>query len=134
MSARQPPFDKGPAARLFALLIEALHEESDALVANDGQRIAAVASRKQALLDALAPQAKALRAECDNGSSAELERLARDAAQLNALNAEILSSRLTVVRGRTEVLRQAAELAGTYRPDGTTAAPAAPSPHPASRA
>lgn len=132
MSARQPPFEKGPAARLFALLIEALHEESDALVANDGQRIAAAAGRKQALLDALAPQAKALRAERENGSH-EIERLAREAAQLNALNAEILGARMTVARGRTEVLRQAAEAAPLYRADGTAAAPA-PSPHPASRA
>lgn len=132
MSARQPPFEKGPAARLFALLIEALHEESDALVANDGQRIAAAAGRKQALLDALAPQAKALRAGRDSGSH-EIERLAREAAQLNALNGEILGARMTVARGRAEVLRQAAETAPLYRADGTAAAPA-PSPHPASRA
>lgn len=132
MSARQLPFEKGPAARLFALLIEALHEESDALVANDGQRIAAAAGRKQALLDALAPQAKALRAERENGSH-EIERLAREAAQLNALNAEILGARMTVARGRAEVLRQAAEAAPLYRADGTAAAPAA-SPLPASRA
>lgn len=132
MSARQPAFDKGPAARLFALLIEALHEESDALVANDGQRIAAAAARKQALLAALAPQAKALRAERENGSH-EIERLAREAAQLNALNAEILGARMTVARGRTEVLRQAAEAAPLYRADGTAAAPAPPT-HPASRA
>lgn len=132
MSARQPPFEKGPAARLFALLIEALHEESDALIANDGQRIAAAAGRKQALLDALAPQAKALRAGRENGSR-EIERLAREAAQLNALNAEILGARLTVARGRAEMLRQAAETAPLYRADGTAATPTA-SPHPASRA
>lgn len=132
MGARQPPFEKVSAARLFALLIEALHEESDALVANDGQRIAAAAGRKQALLDALAPQAKALRAGCESGSH-EIERLAREAAQLNALNAEILGARMTVARGRAEVLRQAAEAAPLYRADGTAAAPA-PSPHPASRA
>lgn len=132
MSARQPPFEKGPAARLFALLIETLHEESDALVANDGARIAAAAGRKQALLDALAPQAKALRAERENGSH-DIERLAREAAQLNALNAEILGARMTVARGRTEALRQAAEAAPLYRADGTAATPAA-SPHPASRA
>ncbi len=132
MSARQPPFEKGPAARLFALLIEALHEESDALVANDGARIAAAAGRKQALLDALAPQAKALRAERDDGSP-EIERLAREAAQLNALNAQILGARMTVTRARAEVLVQAAEAAPLYRADGTAAAPAA-SPHPVSRA
>jgi flagellar biosynthesis/type III secretory pathway chaperone len=132
MNARQPPFEKGPAARLFALLIEALHEESDALIANDGTRIAAAAGRKQALLDALAPQTRALRAELANGSQ-DIERLAREAAQLNALNAEILGARATVARGRAEVLRQAAEAVPLYRADGTAAA-SAPSPHPASRA
>ncbi len=132
MSARETPFEKGPAARLFALLIEALHEESDALIANDGARIAAAAGRKQALLDALAPQARALRAETASSSPA-LERLAREAAQLNALNAEILGARAAVVRGRAEVLRQAAKAAPLYRADGTAAAPT-PAPHPASRA
>lgn len=131
MTARQPPFEKGAAARLFALLIEALHEESDALVANDASRIAAAAARKQALLDALARQTKALRA--GGGDWHEIERLAREAAQLNALNAEILGARISVARGRTEVLRHAARAAPLYRADGATTA-AAPSPHPASRA
>ncbi|GAB4475867.1 MAG: hypothetical protein OHK0044_21410 [Burkholderiaceae bacterium] len=131
MSAPPPAFEKGPAARLFALLIEALHEESDALIANDGARIAAAAGRKQALLDALAPQAKALRAESANGSP-DIERLAREAAQLNALNAEILGARMTVARGRAEVLRGAVAAAPLYRADGTAAGPEA-WPHPASR-
>jgi flagellar biosynthesis/type III secretory pathway chaperone len=132
MSARQPAFDKGAAARLFALLIEALHEESDALIANDGARIAAAADRKQVLLAALAPQASALRAERDSGAQ-DIERLAREAAQLNALNAEILAARITVARGRSEVLRQATDAAPLYRADGTATGNTAPA-HPSARA
>lgn len=129
MSARQPASDKGAAARLFALLIEALHEESDALIANDGARIAAAADRKQVLLAALAPQASALR---DSGAQ-DIERLAREAAQLNALNAEILAARITVARGRSEVLRQATDAAPLYRADGTATGNTGPA-HPSARA
>lgn len=68
-------------ARLFSDLIKALHDESEALIANDAARMAEAAGRKQHLLRLLAPQASALRAMRQGGSD-ELERFAREAAQL----------------------------------------------------
>ena len=53
--------DAAPA-HLFSELIKALHDESEALIANDGARLAAANGRKQHLLRLLAPQASALRA------------------------------------------------------------------------
>lgn len=70
-------------ARLFSELIQALHDESEALIANDPARLAAAGSRKQHLLRLLAPQASALRS-MRHGDSDELERFAREAAQLAA--------------------------------------------------
>jgi hypothetical protein len=71
-------------ARLFSELIQTLHDESEALIANDAARLAAADSRKQHLLRLLAPQASALRA-MRHGGTDELERFAREAAQLRAL-------------------------------------------------
>ena len=51
-----------PAAHLFAELIQALHDESDALVANDAARLVDAGNRREHLLRLLAPQANALRA------------------------------------------------------------------------
>lgn len=73
-----------PAVRLFAELIEALHEESDALVADDPARLAAAASRKEHVMRLLAPQTNALRAMRHSGAD-ERERFAREAAQLAQL-------------------------------------------------
>ncbi len=70
-----------PAVRLFAELIDALHDESDALVADDPARLAAAASRKDHILRLLAPQTNALRVMRHSGAD-ERERLAREAAQL----------------------------------------------------
>jgi hypothetical protein len=74
----------GAPSRLFARLIDALHDESDALVANDAAKLADAVSRKEHLLRLLAPQASALRA-IRHGGDGELERFAREAAQLKAL-------------------------------------------------
>jgi hypothetical protein len=73
----------GPG-RLFARLIDAPHDESDALVANDAAKLADAVSRKEHLLRLLAPQASALRA-MRHGADGDLERFAREAAQLKAL-------------------------------------------------
>jgi len=78
------PAKPGAPGRLFARLIEALHDESDALVANDAAKLAAAVSRKEHLLLLLAPQASALRS-MRHGGDGELERFAREAAQLKAL-------------------------------------------------
>ena len=71
----------GTPARLFADLIKALHDESEALIANDPARLAEASGRKEHLLRLLAPQASALRAMRQGGTD-ELERFAREAAQL----------------------------------------------------
>lgn len=81
------PASSGTPSRLFAKLIEALHDESDALVANDAAKLADAVSRKEHLLRLLAPQASALRA-MRHGGDGELERFAREAAQLKALAVE----------------------------------------------
>ena len=75
--------DAAPA-HLFSELIKALHDESEALIANDAARLAAADGRKQHLLRLLAPQASALRAMRQGGND-ELERFAREAAQLRML-------------------------------------------------
>lgn len=74
-----------PATHLFAELIQALHDESDALVANDAARLVDAGNRREHLLRLLAPQANALRAMRRAGSD-EFERFAREAAQLAALD------------------------------------------------
>ncbi|MGH6624727.1 MAG: hypothetical protein ACREBN_12170 [Burkholderiaceae bacterium] len=91
-----------PAARLFAELINALHDESDALVCEDAARLAQAASRKDHLLRLLAPQANALRSMRRSGSD-ELERFAREAAQLTALESDCVQDGL--VSSRTSVAR-----------------------------
>ncbi|HQR21423.1 MAG TPA: hypothetical protein PLE54_01540 [Burkholderiaceae bacterium] len=73
-----------PTARLFAELLQALHDESDALVANDAARLAEAGNRREHVLRLLAPQANALRAMRRSGSD-EFERFAREAAQLTAV-------------------------------------------------
>lgn len=74
----------GAPARLFSELIKALHDESEALIANDAARLAEAGGRRQHLLRLLAPQASALRA-MRHGGTDELERFAREAAQLRML-------------------------------------------------
>ena len=100
-----------PAAHLFAELIHALHDESDALVANDAARLIDAAHRKEHLLRLLAPQANALRAMRRSGCD-ELERFAREAAQLAALDGGHAVSSLGAscgagVAGRMAALRDA---------------------------
>ena len=100
-----------PASHLFAELVHVLHDESDALVANDPARLLDAANRKEHLLRLLAPQANALRAMRRSGSD-ELERFAREAAQLMALDsthvvAGLSSSRASAIDGRIAAVRAA---------------------------
>ena len=100
-----------PAARLFSELIHALHDESDALVANDAARFVDAGNRKEHLLRLLAPQANALRAMRRSGCD-ELERFAREAAQLAALDgghvvSNLGSSHASAVTGRMAAVRAA---------------------------
>jgi hypothetical protein len=77
------PAPPATPSRLFARLIEALHDESDALVANDAAKLADAVSRDKHLLRLLAPgqRARTIR----HGGDGELERFAREALQLKAL-------------------------------------------------
>ena len=93
-----------PAAHLFAELIQALHDESDALVANDAARLADAGYRREHLLRLLAPQANALRAMRRAGSD-EFERFAREAAQLAALDGGRALSGLGSAGSRTLAAR-----------------------------
>jgi len=72
-------------ARLIAELVQALHDESDALIANNPARLVDAGNRREHVLRLLAPQASALRAMRRTGSD-EFERFSREAAQLTALD------------------------------------------------
>lgn len=91
-----------PSAHLLAQLVDVLHDESDALVANDAARLAAAAHRREHLLRLLAPQANALRTMRRSGSD-EFERFAREAAQLAA--ADPLAGGSRALAGRVAALR-----------------------------
>jgi len=99
-----------PAAHLFAELIQALHDESDALVANDAARLADAGNRREHLLRLLAPQANALRAMRRTGSD-EFERFALEAAQLAAVDGgravTSLGSGNNTLAARIDTLRSA---------------------------
>lgn len=120
MSTRPPTLDERGKA-LFVQLIDALHAESDALVANDGARLADAVTRKQALLAELAPQAKALRRD-----SPAIASLTAEAARLNTLNSTILNARANATRARVEVLVGAASATPTYGANGRSAPAAVP--------
>jgi len=94
-----------PAAQLLAQLVETLHDESDALVANDAARLAAAAHRREHLLRLLAPQANALRIMRRSGSD-ELERFAREAAQLAAVDG-LAAHGSRALQARVDALRAA---------------------------
>lgn len=98
-----------PTPHLFSELLRALHDESDALVANDAVRLADAGTRREHVLRLLAPQANALRAMRRTGAD-EYERFVREAAQLTALDGGHAVSRLAeagAVNGRLAVLRAA---------------------------
>jgi hypothetical protein len=100
-----------PTARLFAELLQALHDESDALVANDAARLVDAGNRREHLLRLLAPQANALRAVRRSGSD-EYERLAYEAAQLAQVDggraiSALRSSSSTSVTQRIAALQRA---------------------------
>ncbi len=100
-----------PDAHLLAELISALHDESNALVANDAARLVDAGNRREHLLRLLAPQASALRSMRRSGSD-ELERFAHEAAQLAAVDASHVVDHLGTrgaasVTGRMATVRAA---------------------------
>jgi flagellar biosynthesis/type III secretory pathway chaperone len=109
---------KADLRTLFADLVQSLHEESDALIRGDADEVAALATRKQALLQRLAPLATQDKASLPR----DLVERARD---LNDRNALLLAPRLVATRARLEALRQAGNPA-LYGSDGLTQSFAAP--------
>jgi len=98
---------------LFAELVQSLHEESDALIRGDADRVAALAVHKNDLLQRLAPLAT---------RGADIPRdLADEARTLNDRNALLLAPRLVATRARLDALRQAGDPL-TYGADGRTQA------------
>ena len=96
---------------LFAELVQSLHEESDALINGDAERVAALAMRKNDLLQRLAPLAT---------RGADIPRALADRARaLNDRNAMLLAPRLVAARARLDALRSAGS-AMTYGADGRT--------------
>ena len=103
---------------LFAELVQSLHEESDALIRGDADRVAALAARKNDLLQRLAPLAKRSAAEVPHN-------LVDEARDLNDRNALLLAPRVVTTRARLDALRQAANPV-VYGADGRAQAFNAP--------
>ena len=103
---------------LFTDLVQSLHEETDALIRGDAARIAALAARKNDVLQRLAPLAQ-------RGAHDFPRDLVDQARQLNDRNALLLAPRLVATRARVDALRRAG---GTmvYGADGRTQALGAP--------
>lgn len=102
---------------LLAELVQSLHDEGDALIRGDGERVAALADRKNDLLQRLAPLAT---------RGADIPRaLAAQARALNDRNALLLAPRLVATRARLDALRHAGNTL-TYGADGRTRPVGAP--------
>lgn len=97
---------------LFALLVQALHEETDALIAGDADRVAALSLRKDDVLQRLAPLVR-------RGAQGFPRDLIDEARAVNDRNALLLAPRLTTTRARLDALRQAGNPL-LYGSDGRT--------------
>jgi len=109
---------KQDSRTLLAEFVQSLHEESDALVRGDVAQIAALASRKNDLLQRLAPFAR-------RGDADLPQDLVRQAKQLNDRNAMLLAPRLVATRARLDALVRAGQ-ATVYGADGMTRSIGAP--------
>ena len=97
---------------LFAELVQSLHDESDALIRGDADRVAALALRKNELLQRLTPLIQR--------DAKDLPRaLVDQARELNDRNALLLAPRLVATRARLDALCQAGN-APLYGADGRT--------------
>jgi flagellar biosynthesis/type III secretory pathway chaperone len=103
---------------LFAELVQALGDESDALIRGDADRVAALAAHKNDLLQRLAPLAT-------RGAADIPLDLAQQARELNDRNALLLAPRLVTTRARLDALRQAGNPM-MYGADGRTQSFGAP--------
>jgi flagellar biosynthesis/type III secretory pathway chaperone len=103
-----------PAVALLDELVRTLHEESDALVAGDADRLRDAAARKNDVLARLAPELK----RAPESQRRQHEKVLRAARTLNERNARILAVRMSMNRARAEVLLSAAGGA-TYAANGS---------------
>ena len=97
---------------LLADLVQSLHEESDALIRGDAEQVAALAARKNDLLQRLAPLAT-------RGAQGLPRELVEEAKNLNDRNAILLAPRVVTTRARLDALRQASSPI-VYGADGRT--------------
>ncbi|MEF9943246.1 MAG: hypothetical protein RR758_03575 [Burkholderiaceae bacterium] len=93
-----PALDSSHAQQLIAELQQALTATNAALLANDGEQLAAASQRQEDLLARLAPLAESLRAD------ASLLAQVQDAALLNEQVAALLAARQSLTRTRLEAL------------------------------
>ena len=89
---------------LLSELVCALHDESDALIAGDLDRLTAVAARKNDLLTRLAPELQ----RTPDTQRRHLDKVLRDAQRLHDRNAKLFAVRMSMHRARTEALLGAA--------------------------
>ncbi len=111
------PAPNSPAVALLDALMRSLHDESDALVAGDPERLAAAAARKNEALAQLAPELKRI----PETQRRQHEKVLRAAQQMNDRNARLLAVRMSMNRARVDVLFSAAGV-NLYSADGGVAA------------
>ena len=103
---------------LFTDLVQSLREEENALIRGDADQVAAIATRKNDLLQRLAPLTS-------RGAAGLPHDLVQQAKELNDRNALLLAPRLVATRARLEALRQAGNPM-VYGSDGLRQSAAAP--------
>jgi flagellar biosynthesis/type III secretory pathway chaperone len=107
---------------LLKELVSSLHEESDALVAGDTERLSAIVQRKRTLLARLAPQ---LRQVGDGDGRLDRAQL-RQAQRMNDVNGQLLSARMLSNGARLDALVQGASGQMLYEADGGISSAARP--------
>ena len=115
MAAPRPTPAADPQCQGWQRMVSILEAERDALIANDGERVAAFAAQKVELAQSLVPSSLSL-----SGQTAALARLAKD---LNQANAALLQQRLAQTQQALTLLRprKSVGAAEVYGPDGRTA-------------
>lgn len=105
-----------PAVALLDALVRSLHEESDALVAGDLDRLHAAAARKNDALARLAPELQRI----PDTQRRQHEKTLRAAQRLNERNARIFAVRMAMNRARVDTLLHAGGV-HLYAADGGAA-------------
>ncbi len=109
--------DASPVVALLDELVRSLHDESDALVAGDPERLNEAAARKADALARLAPELQ----RTPESQRRQHEKVLRAARHINERNARILAVRMSMNRARAEVLLNAAG-GSLYAADGAVSA------------